>query len=209
MVPPLSVLLPVVLACAGPDPASSDSLEALYQHGQTFAGFLEGVRARRATWTANYGAGRIDAALLARARALPDGFRLLVVTVDGCSDSANTIPFLASLVDSMAGKVEVRLVSPGAGRWVMERHRTWDRRAATPTVILLDREGNEAGCWVERPAELGAWSRTAQLRLSQAEFLRQKTEWYDHDAGRETLRELVAMMEQAGPGRPCGGNAGG
>ena len=206
----LCLLVPAVLACATPSKGAgtADSLRALYAQGQPFPEFLASVQARRKSWESNYSLSRIDAALLTRARAIPGRWHLLVVSMDSCSDSANTIPFIASLVDSLVGRVDMHVVSPAAGRWVMERHRTWDRRAATPTVILLDDAWEERGCWVERPGPLAAWTRQQEPRLSHQVFVEQKIAWYEHDQGQETLREIVEMMERAGADRPCGGNAG-
>jgi hypothetical protein len=203
----LSLLVPAILACAAPAGEGGDSLRTLYGEGQPFPEFLASAQARRPMWDSNYSRGWIDPALLARARAIPGRWHLLVVSMDSCSDSANTIPYLASLVDSLGGQVDLRIVSPAAGRRVMEEHRTWDRRGATPTVVLLDDSWEERGCWVERPGPLAAWTRQQEPRLSHQEFVQQKIEWYERDQGRETVREIVEMMEQAGPGRACGGNA--
>ena len=92
-------------------------------------------------------------ALVTRATAAGSGWKLLVVTVSGCSDSVNSIPYVASFLDKVPS-IEMRLISPTAGKAVQEAHRTPDGRAATPTVILLDGEFNERGCWIERPANL-------------------------------------------------------
>ena len=206
----LFLLVPAVLSCATPSrgTGTADSLGALYAQGQPFPEFLASVQARRNMWESNYSLSPIDATLLARARAIPGRWYLLVVSVDSCSDSANTIPFIASLVDSLGGRVDMRVVSPAVGRWVMERHRTWDRRAATPTVVLLDDAWEERGCWVERPGPLAVWTRQQEPRLAHQVFVQQKIAWYERDQGRETLREIVEMMERAGADRPCGGNAG-
>jgi hypothetical protein len=91
----------------------------------------------------------------------------------------------------------------------MEAHRTRDGRAATPTLILLDENWNEVGCWVERPSELARWGELERAKLSDGEFVRQKTAWYDRDRGRSTVREVLDMIEHAAPGAPCGGNSGG
>ena len=68
-----------------------------------------------------------------------------------CSDSVNTIPFLAQLV-AQVPQLDMRVISPTQGRQLMETRRTPDGRGATPTVIILDESGAEAGCWIERPA---------------------------------------------------------
>lgn len=188
------------------DTLPADTLQALYRRGRPFQEFLSGARARRETWHGNYGWGRLDPGLLARARALPEGWRLLVVADDSCGDSANTIPYLATLVDSLRGRIEMRILTSPEARQVKDTHRTHDGRAATPTVVLLDPDGREAGCWVERPTALAVWARGEGARLSQAEFLDRKYAWYDEDRGRETLRDILDLIQGAGPGRPCLGN---
>ena len=188
------------------DTLPADSLEALYARGRSFAEFLEAARARQDTWRNNYAWGKIDPELLNRARALPEGWRLLVVADDSCGDSANTIPWVATLVDSLAGRIDMRVLTSREAQLIKDTHRTHDGRAATPTVVLLDPEGREAGCWVERPGALAAWARGEGSGLSQREFLDRKYAWYDADRGRETLRDMLRMIEQAGPGRACLGN---
>jgi len=195
------------LSCAPADAAAADSLEALYRRGRTYQAFLAAADSRREMWLRNSAKGTVDAEALRQGRALGAGWRLLVVLEDACGDSANTIPYLASLVDSLDGVVEMRLVNSTEGRWVMERYRTWDGRAATPTIVLLDPAGTAVGCWVERPGTLSAWERAEQARLSQQEFIRQKFAWYDRDGGATAQRDVVAMIAQAAPGAACGGNA--
>jgi hypothetical protein len=190
----LSLALTVCVAEVTAAPA--DSLTRLYDSGRRFREFLAAATARRETWLENYGRARIEPDQLARARRVPGQWRLLVVAVDGCGDSANTIPFIAALADSLPN-VELRVVDPTAGKGVMESHRTPDGRAATPTVVLLDERGNDAGCFVERPLALQAWTQVEKPRLPYAEWLDRKYQWYRDDAGRETVREIVALLESA------------
>jgi hypothetical protein len=197
--------VPGVPAIASP----ADSIRKLYESGRSFREFLGAAKARIVTWQGNYGRGSLDPALLARAEAVPGTWRLLVIAEDWCGDSANTIPYVATLVDSLAGRVEMRVVRSTPAHWLLERHQTWDGRAATPTIVLLDEQWNDVGCWLERPSVLAAWTREQQPKLSHDEFLARKYAWYDADRGRETVREVVEMMERARAGAPgvCGGNA--
>lgn len=177
--------------------AADSTYQALFQSGQTFADFVAGATARRAQWEGNYALKVAPDALVARANAAGTGWKLLVVTVPGCSDSVNSVPYLASFLDHVPG-IEMRLVNSTTGRSVMEAHRTPDGRAATPTIVLLDAQFNERGCWIERPAPL-------------IEFMRNggsfegKMAWYDRDRGATSLEEIVAMVEAAAAGgRTCG-----
>ncbi|HEX9894961.1 MAG TPA: thioredoxin family protein [Gemmatimonadales bacterium] len=199
----------LVAACAAVEspPAPADSLVALYERGRTFAEFLAAATRRRETWLKNAAWGQLDGELLARVRALASSWRILVVAADWCGDSANTIPYLATFADSSGGKLHIRIVAPDDGQWVMERHRTSDGRAATPTVVVLDAEGTEVGCWVERPSALASMMREQRAKLSQDDLLKQKYAWLDGDRGKSTVREILDQIEHAAPGQSCGGNA--
>ncbi len=184
--------------------APDSTLGALYASGVDYATFLGAARARRDQWERHSAAAVVPADVLAAARALPPGFRLLVVAVDGCSDSVNTIPYLARLVAEVP-TLAMRIVLPEAGRAVMEAHRTPDGRAATPTVVVLDAAENDVGCWVERPAALQAQAIEARGAGRIETFSREKQGWYDADAGASTVREIVAVLAAAAAGTPrCG-----
>ncbi len=196
---------------ATPALPSDSALVTLYEGGETWERFLARARARRALWLRNAELGGLPADALATARALPGRWRLLVVAVDACSDSVNTIPFVAQLVAAAPG-LEMRIISPDAGRDVMAGRRTPDRRPATPTVVVLDEAGVEAGCWIERPAALQALAMEARAGGGTSAFAATKQSWYDGDAGASTVREIVAILERAAAGaRGCdapGGPAG-
>jgi len=194
------------LACAAGASAAEDSLRSLWERGKPFQEFLAATDARRDTWHGNYAWGRLADDVTRRLADLTGTWRLLVIAESGCGDSANTIPYLAILADSAAGRLEIRVIDSKIGQGVMEAHRTADGRAATPTVILLDSAWHNAGCWVERPSNLAVWFEAAKARLGYREALEEKYRWYDRDRGGSTHREILSMIEQAGPGRPCGGN---
>ena len=184
-----------------PVPAVSDSTyRALYESGETFADFVSKATARKAQWEGNYALNVAPDALVTRAAAAGSGWKLLVVTVPGCSDSVNIVPYMASFLDKVPS-IEMRLIDPTAGKAVMEAHRTPDGRAATPTVILLDAEFNERGCWVERPSTL------IELMKNGTNF-DGKMAWYDKDRGASSLEEIVQVIEAAHAGSPkCGSGA--
>lgn len=176
-----------------------DSLAALYDRGVAWAAFLEGVRARRQTWLDNYASASVDAAQGGRLAQIPGRWRFLVVAVDACGDSANTIPYLARLVEA-SERLELRVVSPADGAWVMEAHPTEDGRPATPTVVLLDESGAERGCWVERPYALRAVLREQRAGTIPGSFTEVITAWRRDDQGRSTVEDMIALLEAAAAG---------
>lgn len=184
------------ILCLPPTAVVADTLKATYEMGIPFAEFLTGAENRKEQWISNYaGTASVDATLVARAVAVSGKWRLLVVSVDSCTDSVNTVPHIARLVDQLPN-VEMRLVTPDQGRAIMEAHRTPDGRAATPTVVLLDENWQERGCFVERPPVL----RAHMDSLPSNQKFSGKMSWYEQDAGRATAAEIVAMLEAAGRG---------
>ncbi len=198
-----------ILALAGvctttserPGTVASDSLATLYRSGITWQEFFAGAKARKEMWRDNFDRGAPDSAVVVRARAVAGSWRLLAVAEDWCGDSANTVPYLARLVDQVPG-LELRIVDSKKGKWVMERHQTPDGRPATPTIVLLDPEGNERGCFVERPAQLRAWVAENKPKLSEDDFQSAKMAWYRKDQGHQTVLEIVELLEMAAAGTP-------
>jgi hypothetical protein len=187
-------------------PSRADSVyQRLFESGSTFEAFVDQARSRKDEWRRNFDSAVVPDALLARVAQAGGPWRLLVVTADGCSDSVNSVPYLARLVERVPG-MQIRLVSSSVGRAVMEAHRTPDGRAATPTVILLDADYAERGCWIERPAELIAWMADQRGKVSDGELFAGKMKWYEEDKGAKSLEGIVAVIEAAGRGETlCAG----
>lgn len=195
-----TIILPGGRCADSPPPLANapvdSSLVALYESGVTFEAFVAAADDRKAQWERHRAAAIVPADVLATARSLKGRWRLLVVAVDSCSDSVNTIPYLARLIADVPA-IDLRIVTPEQGRAVMEAHRTPDGRPATPTVLVLDAAGNAAGCWVERPASLQAMAVAARKEGTLDAFARDKQSWYDRDAGASTVREVVAVLASA------------
>lgn len=185
-------------------PVGIATLEELYRAGLTFDEFLEQADRRKAMWVDHYGNGAVSEALVDRAGRVSGTWRILAVAEDWCSDSVNTIPYLARLTEQVDA-VEMRIIDSEVGREVMEAHRTPDGRAATPTLLILDESYEKVGCWVERPTDLQAWALASRPKLEDDEFLSQKMAWYREDGGEATVSEVLNLIEAAASGTPgCG-----
>jgi len=68
-------------------------------------------------------------------------------------------------------------------------------------VLVLDEGYEIRGCWVEQPAGLQPIWLPIVARGTMAEELDKKMTWYEEDEGRETLRELVEVLEGADSGQ--------
>ncbi len=200
----LTLLSGPAAMCDGPGFHGGDhrsDFETFYAQGKTYLEFRDAATRRVQAWNDHYANAQVPDALRTRVTALPGSWRLLVVAEDWCGDSANTIPYVAKLVD-VVGNLDMRIINSTVGGAIMESHRTPDGRAATPTVILLTEDFEEAGCFVERPRQLQNWWLSNEDRLSRKDLLDQKYAWYAEDQGQETLEEIVAMIEAAAAGDP-------
>lgn len=203
---PATLVLSTLLAFAPTDAdalcrvvPADDELRTLYQSGRSYRDFLGAATRRTDLWHGNTErAESIDPALVERARAVGGTWYFLAVAVDSCSDSVSTIPYLAQLVASVDG-LAMRVVDSTVGRSIMESHRTADGRAATPTVLLLDGDFDEAGCFIERPPALKTWI-LENSEWSGQQVYERKMEWYDDDAGHGTVEAFVEMLEAAAEG---------
>lgn len=169
---------------------------ALYAQGVTFAEFLQKVRARRDEWRAHYNDAAVSPDLITRMRALRERRRILVVAEDYCLDSANTIPYIARLVDGAPERLELRVLDSNRGQPIMEAHRTPDGRAATPTIVILGEDGALRGAWTERPSTTQTWFLEQQKVMMQKPLHDQLESWYASDAGRTTVAEIADLLSR-------------
>ncbi len=193
------VLALIAVVCAeGTLPAArrvqAIDFQELYAAGITFADFLENARARRDEWRARYNDATVSPDLMTRMRELPGKRRLLVVAEDWCSDSANTIPYVARLVDGAPERLEMRVIDSQRGKPVMEAFRTPDGRAATPVIVVLDEHGRVVGKWTERPSSTQAWFLEKQKTTMQKPLHDELIEWYRKDAGKTTVGEIADIL---------------
>jgi hypothetical protein len=209
MLTPLAALL---LAIAAPPPCESapralaaaprdSSFAALFNAGQPYDSFVAAARDRRAQWVTLTETARLPADAMQAVRGITAPLRVLIVAIDGCSDSVNSLPYIARLLGH-APSVQLRVVLPTAGARVMEAYRTPDGRAATPTLIVLDAQDRVVGCWVERPAVLQQMALDARAAGTLDAYQRTKQQWYDADGGVAIATEVAAVIGGAARGTP-------
>jgi len=179
-------------------PPSQQDVQTLFARGVSWQQFLDAADVRRELWQKNNerAPSTVKAEQVERLKKVAGGLTLLMVAEAACSDSVNTVPFLAELA-SRAG-VEMRIVGKAGAEEVLEPHKTPDGRTATPTVILI-RSGHDVGAWVERPAVLQTWYLGA-TDVPLRERVERKMSWYEWDRGDSTVAEFLAVAEAASPG---------
>ena len=186
----------MIVTAVGGLQAQEIDYPALWDKATPFHEFLEGVRARQEQWRSRFANAAIEPEALDAARALPGKRRILAIAEDRCSDSAWAVPYLAKLAAAVPEKLELRVISAARGRQIQAQHRTPDGRRATPTIVVLDENSRFIGAWVERPAELQKWYIENKPSLDRDELYERVNEWYEKDAGRSTVNEVLAIMQR-------------
>jgi len=186
------MLLPSTSHAQSPQAPASN--EEVFASGIEFGQFLENAERRKEMWHDNFGKGAVPEPILERLSAISGSWYLLAVAVDGCSDSVNTIPYLAHLV-AESDHLHMRVVHPDDGRHIMEANPTPDGRPSTPTVLVLDENFEEVGVFIERPKELQDWALGEGKDLSSSEFMTAKFAWYDDDLGVQTMEAVLDIIE--------------
>lgn len=181
--------------------AVDSTLQATFNRGITFQQFVDAAVARREGWLRLQREATIPPALIARARAVGGHWQLLVIARDGCGDSMNSVPFAARLVDSVPA-ITLRIVSLDQAEAAAHTHRTQDGRTATPTFILLNARGDDAGCLVELPAPLRQWTQAARPTVSNDSLHSYRDAFYARDRGVSLATELVEILEATRTGTP-------
>ena len=180
--------------------AGQGDYSALWDKATPFDQYLQSVRARQEAWRSRFANAAVDADLLTEVRALPAKRRILAVAQDRCSDSAWAIPYIAKLAAAVPERLELRVISPKEGSRIQSDHLTPDGRVATPTVLVLDEMNRALGGWVERPSELQKWFIENKATMD-SDVLHDKMDaWYTADAGKSTLREVLALLKKSTPG---------
>jgi hypothetical protein len=189
----VKALLVLVLAAAA---APQADYTALWDKATPFDQYLAGVRARQEAWRSRFANAAIDADILNEVRALPEKRRILAVAEDRCSDSAWAVPYIAKLAAAVPERLEVRVIGRKDGSRIQSDNLTPDGRLATPTILVLDEANRPLGAWVERPSELQKWFIDNKATLD-SDVLHEKMDgWYTADAGKSTLREILALLKK-------------
>ena len=193
---------PTVLPAPGPGDLTSpamheaDSLQQVYETARTWDVFFTEADARRQMWIEHWDNATPHPELVARAEAAGGSWYLLAISVAGCSDSVGTIPYVASLTEAVPS-LDFRITDPEVGQRWMDAFRAPDGRSATPTILLLDEAYEIRGCWVEMPASVWDFWQPALERGEAEQMLDRKMAWYLEDQGRETLTDLLEILEAA------------
>jgi hypothetical protein len=165
-----------------------------YAAAPTFETWLAEVEKNAELWRAVHRTATVDGQAVERLRDVAQGWRLLALSEDWCTDAVSALPVIAKL--AVQAGVELRLLGRDSNPDLMDGHLTSGTRSI-PVVMGLDAGGNVWAWWGPRPSALQRWMRTEAGWLPKEDRTRRKRAWYARDRGRSSVGEVVDMVERA------------
>lgn len=169
---------------------------ARYQAAATFTHYLASVQKNQEWWNDTYRLASVSAEHAARANALPVPWKLLALSEDWCGDAVNTLPYIARFVEAAPSRLQLRVLGRDANPDLMNSHLTV-RSRAIPVVLALDADLREHGWWGPRPQPLQDQAMGDWWTLPKEERRLRIRTFYARDRGRQTLDELLDLLEGA------------
>jgi hypothetical protein len=161
-----------------------------FEEALSFQEFLASIQDHTHPWREFYHRARVPNDLLERARELQGRWYFLVLSEDWCGDGANSLPYLARLVEATPN-LDLRILSRDDNPDLMDTHLTGEARAI-PVVMVLDEEFQEVGWWGPRPAPLHEIFLREIRPLPKADRYPLLRAWYAKDRGRTVLEEILS-----------------
>ena len=160
-----------------------------YEKALTFQQFLDTVEESQHPWHEFYQRARLPAGVEEKGRALKGHWHLLVLCAEWCGDGANTLPYLARLVEAVPN-LHLRVLHRDENLDLMDSHLTGGNRSI-PVVMILDEDFKEVAWWGPRPEPLQDYFLKELKPLPKAERYPKLRAWYARDRGRTTLQEIL------------------
>jgi hypothetical protein len=133
--------------------------------------------------------------LAALARRLAGPQLWMVLSEPWCGDSAQCLPCLAVLADTLPA-VELRVLLRDDNLDIMDQFLT-DGKRSIPLLVAFDTAGRELFRWGPRPAAAQAVVAAALAEgLAKPEMLERLHLWYGRDRGRQLDAELVSTLRR-------------
>jgi selT/selW/selH-like putative selenoprotein len=124
-----------------------------FEQGLTYNQYKEQMTRNRERFDANEETVTFDPVDLAYFKNLPQTLNVLVLAEDWCGDVINNLPVVGRLAEE-SGKLNVRVFLRDQNLDIMDQYLNRGEHRSIPTVVFFDRDFNDLGHWIERPARV-------------------------------------------------------
>lgn len=171
-------------------------LQTKWNAGLSWNAFLEFSRKNVEAMREGYASASLDDALVARLKALPGEYRILLLAADWCGDCTANAPVLARLADALP-RVELRLFDRDRHPELMDRFLTNGGRAI-PKAIAATADFARHATWGPRPGPCQAIMTENKDKMPKDRIYTMIREWYAADGGRTLATEIGAALAELG-----------
>ena len=119
----------------------------------------------------------------------------MMITEDWCGDSAQTIPYIAKIVECNP-LIDLRIILRDQNPEIMDNYLTNGSRSI-PKLVAFDMDGNELFQWGPRPQEAQELVNNAKAEgKSKEQFLNELHLWYGRNRGKNLEEEFMNILEE-------------
>lgn len=175
------------------------SLESWWDAGLTWERYLaDEIVEHRDLWEGVYRKSETPEWALLELERMGRRWNLIALAEDWCGDASNLVPIFARLAEA-SPLVDLRVVMRDQHPDLMDLYLTNGSRSI-PIVVVADEAFRPVGRWGPRPAELQEFVITEKRagERTAPEIYKDARRWYARDRGETTLREVLAVMTEAG-----------
>lgn len=157
---------------AASNPLSEARRIRAYEEGISFTQFVERAEVHQDLLRTNFEAYELTDEELSFFKSLSEPIDVIVLAHDWCGDVASNLPLLAK-IEALTGKLKLHILIRDPDNWdIANAYPADDGKFRLPTYILFNKQGEQLGVFIERPAEI-----TEKIKEWRAEFWQQHPDW--------------------------------
>ncbi len=164
-----------------------------FNQGMTYEAYREQMTRNRERFDATEAAVELDQTDVQAFAALPQPLNVLVIAEDWCGDVISNLPVLGKLAAASEGKLNVRVFLRDQNLDLIDQYLKEGKYRSIPVFVFLDKDFNELGHMIERPASV-----TQMLAEKRAAIYAAHPEYGDPSTPPDQMPEetRVAFMQQ-------------
>ncbi len=154
------------------NPLSAERRMRAFKEGIGFSQFVEQAEVHQDVLRNNYEAYELTDEELAFFQSITEPIDVIVLAHDWCGDVASNLPLFAK-IEALTGKLKLHILIRDPDNWdIANAYPAEDGKLRLPTYIFFNKQGEQLGVFIERPAAI-----TEKIKDWRADFWQQHPEW--------------------------------
>lgn len=154
------------------NPLSAERRMRAFKEGIGFSQFVDQAEVHQDVLRNNYEAYELTDEELAFFQSITEPIDVIVLAHDWCGDVASNLPLFAK-IEALTGKLKLHILIRDPDNWdIANAYPAEDGKLRLPTYIFFNKQGEQLGVFIERPAAI-----TEKIKDWRADFWQQHPEW--------------------------------